>query len=360
MTNVLEPAIFRVPDLPVSVPRYFIAMVAMGVVFFIGAADYSSSEISFGVAYLVPIIASAWWVGMPFALVLSCLSVGLWLYGDFAGNIHFTGMFVPIWNYSFRLLFYFASVYFVVRLQKLQNELGERVKARTIDLTREIAEREQLERELLEISEREQRRIGQDLHDGLCQHLTGTALAGQVLAEKLTARALPEAANSRKIVDLIEEAIALARSLAKGLHPVDMQADGLMTALDDFANTTSDLFKVTCQFECDSPVLIHSAATAGHLYRIAQEAVGNAIKHGQSTIITIHLDAQESGITLRIEDNGIGLPSPLPKKGGIGLQIMAHRSKVIGAKFKTQSGPRGHTTISCFLPTETLPTVVVQ
>src|SRR5271165_1988590 len=112
-----------------------------------------------------------------------------------------------------------------------------------------MAERERLERELLEISEREQRRIGHDLHDSLCQHLTGAALAGQVLEEKLAARRLPEAGDASKVVELVEEGISLSRKLAKGLHPIEMEAEGLMQALEELVATSTELFKVSCRFE---------------------------------------------------------------------------------------------------------------
>jgi two-component system CheB/CheR fusion protein len=131
-----------------------------------------------------------------------------------------------------------------------------------------------------------------------------------------------------------------------------MQADGLMIALDEFAATTHELFKVPCQFECDSPVLVHDSDVAGHLYRIAQEAVGNSLKHGHPKNIQILLETQEDGTSLRIEDDGVGIPVPFPRRGGIGLQIMAHRAKVIGAIFDVQRRPGGGTVISCFLPKE--------
>lgn len=203
---------------------------------------------------------------------------------------------------------------------------------------------------MLVVSEREQRRIGQDLHDGLCQHLTATALASQVLAEQLAALNLTQAEDARRIVELTEDGIALSRSLAKGLNPVEMQVDGLMQALNDFAETTSDLFKVTCKFECEYPVLINDPAAAVQLYWIAQEAVGNAVKHGIATNISINLEAHEEGGVLHVKDNGRGIPEPAPANGGMGLRIMAHRAKVIGATFDIRRGHHGGTTVTCAFP----------
>jgi len=126
-----------------------------------------------------------------------------------------------------------------------------------------------------------------------------------------------------------------------------MEADGLMLALEEFAVTSSKLFKVAGRFECDSPVLIHNPATAGHLYRIAQEAVGNAIKHGKARNILIRLDASEDSTELSITDDGCGLPDPLPENRGLGLRIMAHRSAMIGGVFNVRRGENGGTRITC-------------
>jgi len=215
-----------------------------------------------------------------------------------------------------------------------------------------MAERERLERELLEISEREQRRIGQDLHDGLCQHLTGATLAGQVLEEKLATLGLAEAADASKVVEIVEEGINLSRRLAKGLYPVEIEADGLMLALEEFAATTSTLYKVACRFECDSPVLIHDTANAGHLYRIAQEAVRNAIKHGKAKNILIRLEAGEAGNELSVKDDGTGLPEPLPDNRGLGLRIMAHRVSMMGGRFSVRRAAVGGTLVTCELQNE--------
>jgi len=238
-------------------------------------------------------------------------------------------------------------VWLLARLRSLYHNLEAQVRQRTAALTDEMVERERLERELLEVSEREQRRIGQDLHDGLCQHLTGATLAGQVLEGKLAALNLPESGRCHKMVELMEEGIDLSRKLAKGLYPVEMAADGLMLALEEYAATTSELFKVACRFECDSPVLIHDTATAGHLYRIAQEAVGNAIKHGKARNILIRLEVGEESTGLSIKDDGTGLPESLPKNRGIGLRIMAHRSAMIGGTFAARRDEAGGTLLTC-------------
>jgi signal transduction histidine kinase len=314
----------------------------------IGVVDYlTGHEISFSVFYLLGVALAVWFVGKWFGVLVSMASVAVWMVGDFASGARFSSPLVPIWNALILLAFYLVVVWLLARLRLLHHNLEAQVRERTAALTEEMAERERLERELLEISEREQRRIGQDLHDGLCQHLTGATLAGQVLEEKLAALNLSEAADANKVVEIVEDGIKLSRRLAKGLYPVEMEADGLMLALEEFAATSSKLFKVSCRFECDLPVLFHDPATAGHLYRIAQEAVGNAIKHGRAMNILIRLDASEENTELSITDDGSGLPEPLPENRGMGLRIMAHRSAMIGGVFKVRRGENGGTLITC-------------
>jgi signal transduction histidine kinase len=327
---------------------------AVVIVAVVGLVDYlTGHELSFSVFYLLGVVLAAWFVGRGFGAFVSVLSVAVWVAGDLASGARFSSPLVPIWNGVILLTFYLVVVWLLVRLRSFHQTLERQVRERTLALTEEMAERERLECELLDISEREQHRIGQDLHDGLCQHLTGATLAGQVLEEKLAAMNLPEAADAEKVVQLMEEGINLARRLAKGLYPVEVEADGLMLALEEHAATSADLFKVACRFECDLPVLIHDTATAGHLYRIAQEAVGNAIKHGKARNISIRLDANEDSTVLAVRDDGVGLPDPLPKSRGLGLRIMAHRSGMIGARFAAHRVPAGGSLVTCELSAET-------
>jgi len=202
------------------------------------------------------------------------------------------------------------------------------VRQRTVALTNEMQERERLEKEILEISEREQRRIGHDLHDSLCQHLAATAMAGQVLGEKLAAKSSPETADARQIVRLVEDSIFLTRNLAHGISPVEVE----------------------CAFDSESAPLIDEAAMATHLYRIAQEAVNNAIRHGKPKQIVISLSRQKQRVELTIEDDGAGLPEDWQKHRGLGTRIMAHRATIIGGTFSIEPNPTGGTFVKCSIP----------
>jgi signal transduction histidine kinase len=331
--------------------RPAIAALATAMILAIGCVDYfSGNEISWSIIYVFPIGLAAWYAGRGLGYVLSVLSVIVWITGEFATGLQVSSWLVPVWNSAIRLAFYYVLIGLLSYIRVLTTALEERVFERTADLSKEILARERLERELLEISERERRRIGYDLHDGLGQHLTGISLAMQVLRKKLARRGLPEAEDASKAVGLIEEGIALSHKLAKGLQPVDVHAGGLMQALQEFAAATSDMFSVTCRFRCDAPILISDIATADHLYRIAQEATGNAVKHAQASSIVITLEASEDGTLLKIADDGVGMSDPAVADGGMGLRIMRQRAKLIGAALDIVSIPDKGTIISCCLP----------
>lgn len=317
-----------------------------------GFSDYvTGTLISFSAFYLAPVSLAAWFVGTAFGLVVAVVCVAVWVIGNLiAGDANFASPFLIAWNGSIQLASFAVVAVVLGKLRNLTRDLERRVRERAAALTREIAERERLQNLLLQASEKEQRRIGQDLHDGLGQHLAGTAIAGQVLREKLERRSLDEATDAAKVVQLIEEGVSLTRRSAKGLYPVDMNAEGLMLALDEFALTTSRLFDVNCRFLCESPVLVHSAAVAEHLFRIAQEATRNAIQHGGAQNVDIELNTLEEGHELRIADDGAGLPSVLPTNGGLGLRIMAQRAQSIGAGFQVTTVPGGGTVVTCRLP----------
>lgn len=221
-------------------------------------------------------------------------------------------------------------------------------------IVRDITERRRLEGEILGISQREQQRIGQDLHDVMGQHLTGIAFLTKVLQKKLSDRTLPEAADASQIADMINETIIQARSLAKGLCPVDLTADGLMVALQECAANTEGLFGITCDFRCDEPVLIHDGALTTHLYRISQEAVNNAVKHGRATRIEIGMIASDGHAILTVKDDGVGLPDQLDADRGMGLRIMNYRARMIGATLDVRRDSEGGTTVTCTFPNDTI------
>ena len=214
----------------------------------------------------------------------------------------------------------------------------------------DITERKQLEEAILEISAQEQRRIAQDLHDGLGQHLTGIAFMSKVLEKKLLDESVPEAVEAAKIVEMVNQAIDYTRQLARGLHPVAVEGSGLMSALKKWASEVEELFHVRCRFQCDRSVHIHDVTVATHLYRIAQEAVNNAIRHGKPEQIVISLSAKGSTGTLMIEDDGTGFTKDPAKQPGVGLNIMDYRADMVGGSLKVLPNEDHGVTVTCVFP----------
>ena len=218
-------------------------------------------------------------------------------------------------------------------------------------VARDITGRKQLEKEILEISDREQRRIGHDLHDGLCQHLAGIEMLSQVLAKKLAPRAKPAAARATEIARAVREAIGQTRSLARGLSPLTLESEGLASALHELALNTEKLFGIRCHFDCDAQVPVQNHAMATHLFRLAQEAVSNAVKHGKAKIISIQLKADPGRIYLGVRDNGIGFaPEKISKPDGMGLRIMKFRTGMIGGTLTIERNDRGGISVLCSAP----------
>jgi PAS domain S-box-containing protein len=218
----------------------------------------------------------------------------------------------------------------------------------------DITERKRLERAILEISEREQRHVGQDIHDGLCQRLFSTAVSCNLLRENLAAQSRPEAEEAARILAQIQAAISEARSLAHGLSLANLEKGGLAAALGDLASTTSIDCRVPCVAECPGSVTVTNPTTANRLYRIAQEAVHNAVKHARPSRILIRLEATADGGRLSVVDDGRGIPEGQSPGAGMGLDMMRYRAAMVGGELKIQRGPSGGTIITCLFPASAL------
>lgn len=245
-------------------------------------------------------------------------------------------------------------------LSEYREHLEELVHERTEELTEankrmlsEIEQRKKLEREILNISEQEQRRLGQELHDSLGQQLTGISFMARVLENKLKEKKIEEAKAVAEIAKLVSEATNQARGLAKGLHPVDLDSGSLISSLQELASSTQHLFGIHCTFRYDKHITMSDNESAVHLYRIAQEAVTNAIKHGRTKNIEIRLQCDNDNAIITIENDGRDFPKEYETRGtGMGLQIMDHRVDLIGGKLKIRKGHKGGTRVSCTFPLE--------
>lgn len=226
---------------------------------------------------------------------------------------------------------------------------------RIAGVAEDITARRRLEAELLEIADHEQQRIGQDLHDDLCQQLAGLGFRLEALLPELDATSAPHR-GIEEICALLRQANTRARSLAHGLSPVPVEPDGLMNALHSLAAHSTILHHTTCEYACTQPVSVADHAVAGHLYRIAQEAIANACRHGRATHIRITLAVTApDAARLTIADDGTGCPLPLKLDGGMGLRIMRYRASMIGSALLLATSPDGGLVVTCDFQTHTTP-----
>jgi PAS domain S-box-containing protein len=240
-------------------------------------------------------------------------------------------------------------------LQISKELLEQRVRQRTHELRTanktmkdEIARRKGLEGEILEISDREQQRLGQELHDGLCQHLTAVAFMARSVAMRLKNHRVVDADDIEKIAQLVNDAATDTRNLSRALHRIDVDAAGLVDALRDLVDR--EIWRIPCRLDFKPSFHIEDDIAAGELYRIAREAVINANKHSQAREIVIKLERAKNEMVLRVADDGIGFSSESKTKRGLGAHIMGYRARLIGARLEIDS-PKGRgTRVSCYLP----------
>ena len=205
----------------------------------------------------------------------------------------------------------------------------------------DITERKRLEKEVLEISEKERERVGRDLHDDLGQHLAGISFLAKGLQQKLAAQSSAEARKAKQITDLLNEAISQTRNIARGFFPVQREAGGLMCALEELISGIERRFSISCELRLHEPILFDNSALANHVYRIAQEAVANAVHHGKAKRIVIDFSAVNGETILSISDDGIGFPEDWRDSTGIGLHIMRYRANMIGGNLRIYPGETG-------------------
>jgi signal transduction histidine kinase len=211
----------------------------------------------------------------------------------------------------------------------------------------DITERKRLEREILEVTEREQRKFGHDLHDGLGQRLTGLEMFSHGLAEDLKGHAPALARQARRLNRELRETVTQARLISHSLAPIPLNGDGLVHGLSELAASTSRIPGVKCQFECDRPVCIQDVTMATHLYRIAQEAVNNALKHGKARRVDITLSETPDGLELSVKNNGQAMPADSSAKPGMGLNVMHYRAGMVGGGLTVKSGKGKGVQVTC-------------
>ena len=238
-----------------------------------------------------------------------------------------------------------------VTISPIHDETGKMIGISAIG--RDISRHKQLEKEVLEVMTEGQRRVGQDLHDSVGQELTGLALLAEALAETLSHEASPHNRLAERVTNGIRRTLSQVRALSHGLIPVEVDAAGLMVALRDLAARVARQSGTSCDFECAEPVAVEDNSTATHLFRIAQEAVANALKHSRAQTIRIKLYTEKGQVVLEIADDGIGIAANQPaEREGMGLKIMRYRASLINARLTIESAKDQGTTVTCAVKRE--------
>jgi signal transduction histidine kinase len=311
---------------------------AITLVLAIGIIDYITSyEVTFFPFYSIPILLAVWFGSRRFAMLTSILCTIAWWTADVVSGHHYSNQWYHIGDAMGRFLFFLLVI----------------VSGSAVREHIELLERSQkLEHEIIRISEREQQRIGRDLHDGLGQYLVAIGLAADSLRNDLEKNSLQGAKESGKIADLLHDAVLRVRDLSRGLSPVDRDEGGLKAALKELATSISQLAGIPCSFIFEGNIPISDNAAAVHLYRIAQEALSNAIKHAKPKLLVIAFEARDEFMSLRISDDGIGLDASVPRKHGMGFNIMRYRARMLGGSLEVEANSPTGTIVVCSVKTK--------
>ena len=298
-------------------------------------------ELSLFILYALPILLAVWWIGTSAgAFIAASCGVIWWIANQWTSP--YETQLGYTWAMMSRLFYFGIVVYAVSAVRRQQEADAARITA--------LEERRQLEKDIVSVSEYEQQRIGQDLHDGLCQQLAAIGCAARALAEDLQQKGSDSAQDAVAIEESLRQTVMEARDLARGIFPVHVDRDGLSAALRDLAQTTQKLTNVDITLEEDAEVHIDSPEASMHLYRIAQEAVSNAVRHGKARRIWIKITLQNNLLTLIIEDDGTGINHKYVKaSNGMGLRTMQYRAQTIGARLFFEPRLNGGFRVRCHL-----------
>ncbi len=316
---------------------------ALAGVLFIGWVDFVTGyEVSFFLFYAGPILFAVWYLERKSTILIVLISAIVWWWADWQAGHPYFASWVQVWETMVRLVF-FGFVAIGGMAIKSRKESAEAWMADMVRLR-------ELERDIVAASEREQQRIGADLHDGLCQYLAGIACVTGSLRDDLSERYAPEAEAAAEAHELVKGAIVQARDIARGIAPVHMDEAGLVSGLEELAGNLSRLHEIECVFQPEGEVMVACGEAAIHLYRIAQEAASNAVRHGQASKVKVRLAIEDGNAVLSVEDNGVGIGEESVESNGMGLRSMRYRASVLNGSLEISRLPEGGTRVRCRAP----------
>ena len=324
-------------------PRALIVAEMAAALLVIATVDFvTDDKIRLGLLYAAPICGLAWFCGKKWGIAAAVSASLVWWYVNWSTGDPILHSSSEAWETSRHFALFLIVALVGCALRKKSDIAADRLALLEHSL--------RLEREIVNISEAQQRRIGQDLHDGLCQYLAGVTCGASSLRddlEKLDVRA--EADTASELVKLLQDAVVQTRDLAHGLVPAQVSRLGLVLALESLVQSVHRMYGVTCSFQFHGDSQNWDEQAAIHLYRIAQEAINNATRHGRARNILVFLEAVDHSISLRVLDDGVGVSQSCSE--GVGLRIMRYRARSIGGQVTIERRNGTGTTVSCTVRT---------
>ncbi|HTL54627.1 MAG TPA: sensor histidine kinase [Candidatus Limnocylindrales bacterium] len=320
----------------------------------VGEIDYlSGPEWSFAIFYLLPVSGAAWFSGKRNALAISGLAALIWMLAELAGGNPHLHEAAILWNFSARLTIFIFVAIILSRIRALNAGLEEIVALRTRELAAETARGLAMEREIANVSHREQQRIAHELHDGLGQELGGVAFQAKLLASKLAESGAPLWADAERMTLLLNQSIARTRALSHLLDPLGIESGGLRPALSQLVDRSGEAFAIACTFEAPQELPPLGREASLNLYRVAQEAIHNAVAHGAASSVVVQVECDPQALTLTIVDNGRGFSIETVESArhqGMGLRIMRYRTAGLEGRLNIQSAAGRGCKVICSVP----------
>jgi signal transduction histidine kinase len=306
--------------------------------------DYSTGyQVSLAIVYCVPIFLVAWCCDRKSGILMALMAGITWWWADVQAGHPYLRSWQEGWEVFVRCGFFIITGIGTSAVKQQRDASASRIAL--------LEYSQRLEREIIGISEREQERIGQDLHDGICQYLAALSCSAASLKSDLEGHRLAaEARVADELAGFLRDAVVQTRNLARGLVPVQMDEAGLASALEELAASATRLLGIRCVYESAGAPVIQDNGVAMHLYRIAQEAINNATKHGKATTVRVSLVADGEATTLQIVDDGEGISKTSTGSDGMGLGLMYYRARLVGGVLTIGEPPTGGTVISCGIP----------
>ena len=324
-------------------PLWLLYTGAMAQVAACGFFDYVTGyELAVYPIYALPILFMVWFGGRLPAMVVSVVCTLVWWWADVAAGHVYSNGWYQAWDVVVRLMFFLVVAAAGLAFKENRDAIDARVRL--------LEHSQRLESEIISVSERERQRIGRDLHDGVCQYLAAIGLTADLLRQNLALENHPRSGSAGEIAVLLQDAVDRAREVARGLSPVDRDEGGLESALEELASSTARLTGIACDFICPEPLPVRDNIHAVHLFRIAQEAVGNATRHAHARNIIIALEASDSDLSLRVSDDGVGFDPAAVNAGadgGMGLNTMRYRARTLGGTLEIEPNFPTGTVVTC-------------